>query len=132
MYSITGGKGFDGAKGNYMYPARAGNNDMINATLGLTYNIGKHESHLFWYDPLQEIYYKLDVLDNRNQDIEVCKKGDADNDGICDDWDRELDTPVGARVDGSGRALDTDLDEVIDLYDKCVTIPVQSKIKVVR
>ena len=47
---------------------------MINATLGLTYNIGKHESHLFWHDPLQEIYYKLDVLDNRNQDIEVCKK----------------------------------------------------------
>ena len=40
-------------------------------------------------------------------------KGDADNDGICDDWDRELDTPVGARVDGSGRALDTDLDEVM-------------------
>ena len=123
MYSITGGKGFDGARGSYVDPARAGNNDMINATLGLTYNIGKHESHLFWHDPLQEIYYKLDVLENKSQDIEVCKKGDADNDGVCDDWDRELNTPAGARVDGSGRALDVDLDGVIDLYDKCVTVP---------
>ena len=48
---------------------------------------------------------------------------DADNDGVCDDWDRQLDTPAGARVDGSGVALDVDLDGVIDLYDKCVTVP---------
>ncbi len=40
-----------------------------------------------WHDPLQEMYYKLDVLDNKNVDVEVRKKGDADNDGICDDWD---------------------------------------------
>ena len=76
-----------------------------------------------WHDPLQEIYYKLDVLDNKNVDVEVCKKGDNDNDGVCDDWDRQLDTPTGARVDGSGVALDTDLDGVIDLNDKCVTVP---------
>ena len=76
-----------------------------------------------WHDPLQEIYYKLDVLADKNQDVEVCKKGDADNDGVCDDWDRQLDTPAGARVDGAGVALDTDLDGVIDLYDKCVTVP---------
>jgi len=72
---------------------------------------------------LQEIYYKLDVLNDKTDDIEVCKKGDADNDGVCDDWDRQLDTPAGARVDGAGVALDTDLDGVIDLYDKCVTVP---------
>lgn len=53
----------------------------------------------------------------------VCKKGDTDNDGVCDDWDRQLDTPVGARVDGAGVALDADLDELIDLNDKCVTVP---------
>ncbi|MEJ8606997.1 OmpA family protein, partial [Riemerella anatipestifer] len=28
-----------------------------------------------------------------------------------------------ARVDGAGVALDVDLDGVIDLYDKCVTVP---------
>ncbi|HQD45236.1 MAG TPA: OmpA family protein, partial [Kaistella sp.] len=42
---------------------------------------------------------------------------------VCDDWDRQLDTPAGARVDGAGVALDMDLDGVIDLYDKCVTVP---------
>ncbi len=69
------------------------------------------------------MYYKLDVLDNKNVDVEVSKKGDADNDGICDDWDRQLDTPVGARVDGAGVAFRYDLDGVIDLHDKCVTVP---------
>ncbi|NHX22066.1 OmpA family protein, partial [Escherichia coli] len=56
-------------------------------------------------------------------DYTVCENGDKDNDGVCDDWDRQLDTPAGARVDGAGVALDVDLDGVIDLYDKCVTVP---------
>ena len=118
MYIYTGDDEFDGI----VQPSDKSDN-FFNATLGLTYNIGKHESHLMWHDPLQEIYYKLDVLSEKNQDIEVCKAGDNDNDGVCDDWDRQLDTPAGARVDGAGVALDTDLDGVIDLYDKCVTVP---------
>ncbi|REC47952.1 OmpA family protein [Chryseobacterium pennipullorum] len=126
MYVITGDDEFDG--GGKAYSAvnqrsEQTSDNFFNATLGLTYKLGKHESHVMWHDPLQEIYYKLDVLANKNQDIEVCKKGDADNDGVCDDWDRQLDTPAGARVDGAGVALDTDLDGVIDLYDKCVTVP---------
>lgn len=126
MYVVTGDDEFDG--GGAQYSAVNMREDQVsdnffNATLGLTLKLGKHQSHLFWHDPLQEIYYKLDVLANKNQDVEVCKKGDADNDGVCDDWDRQLDTPAGARVDGSGVALDTDLDGVIDLYDKCVTVP---------
>lgn len=125
MYVLTGDDAFDGAGGT-SYNGKVNDNpsdNMINLTLGATLNLGKHESHLFWHDPLQEIYYKLDVLADKNQDVEVCKKGDADNDGVCDDWDRQLDTPAGARVDGAGVALDTDLDGVIDLYDKCVTVP---------
>lgn len=136
MYVITGDDEFDGG-GNYLGDGNYTNtvngqinkredqisDNFFNVTLGLTLKLGKHQSHLFWHDPLQEIYYKLDVLANKNQDVEVCKKGDADNDGVCDDWDRQLDTPAGARVDGAGVALDTDLDGVIDLYDKCVTVP---------
>ena len=126
MYVITGDDEFDGGGAKYSaVNMREDNNsdNFFNATLGLSLKLGKHQSHLMWHDPLQEIYYKLDVLENRNQDIEVCKKGDGDNDGVCDDWDRQLDTPAGARVDGAGVALDTDLDGVIDLYDKCVTVP---------
>lgn len=126
MYAITGDDEFDGGGDHYSDINRREeqvSDNFFNATLGVSLKLGKHESHLMWHDPLQEIYYKLDVLANKNQDIEVCKKGDADNDGVCDDWDRQLDTPAGARVDGAGVALDTDLDGVIDLYDKCVTVP---------
>ncbi|MGC4128300.1 MAG: OmpA family protein [Bergeyella sp.] len=126
MYVVSGDDEFDGGGDQYSLINKREDqisDNFFNATLGLTLNLGKHQSHLFWHDPLQEIYYKLDVLADKNQDVEVCKKGDADNDGVCDDWDRELNTPAGARVDGAGVALDTDLDGVIDLYDKCVTVP---------
>jgi OOP family OmpA-OmpF porin len=126
MYVYTGDDEFDGggAPTSAINQRHAGVSDnFVNLTVGLSLKLGKHESHLMWHDPLQEIYYKLDVLSNKNQDFVVCKKGDADNDGVCDDWDRQLDTPAGARVDGAGVALDTDLDGVIDLYDKCVTVP---------
>ena len=132
MYVYTGDDEFDGGgsylgNGNYATPVNKNqeqvSDNFLNATLGLSIKLGKHQSHLMWHDPLQEIYYKLDVLNDKVDNFEVCKKGDADNDGVCDDWDRQLDTPAGARVDGAGVALDTDLDGVIDLYDKCVTVP---------
>lgn len=123
MYVWTGDNSFDGATGKYEHITNKTSANMVTASLGLTYNIGKHDSHLFWHDPLQELYYKTDVLAANQKPQQVCKKGDQDNDAVCDDWDRELDTPAGARVDGSGVALDTDLDGVIDLYDKCVTVP---------
>jgi len=126
MYVVTGDDEFDGAgvgQTGYNLIEDQISDNFFNTTLGVTFKLGKHESHLMWHDPLQEIYYKLDVLTDKTQDLEVCKKGDVDNDGVCDDWDRQLDTPAGARVDGAGVALDADLDGVIDLYDKCVTVP---------
>ncbi len=95
---------------------------MMSFNLGLSFKLGKQQSHLAWHDPLQEVYYKTYLLENTAEDLVVCEKGDNDNDGVCDDWDRELNTPAGARVDGAGIALDIDLDGVIDLYDKCVTV----------
>lgn len=136
MYVISGDDEFDGggwAEANDYDPKTAGSkynmisdsrsDNLWTVNLGLTFKLGKHESHLAWHDPLQEAYYRTSVLENASQDLVVCEKGDADNDGVCDDWDRQLDTPAGARVDGAGVALDMDLDGVIDLYDKCVTVP---------
>ncbi|WP_312079538.1 OmpA family protein [Chryseobacterium sp.] len=123
MYVVTTDDGFDGGD-NVVNMKKDNNSDnFINATLGLSLKLGKHDSHLMWHDPLQELYYRTDVLNEKIVDTEVCKKGDLDNDGVCDDWDRQLDTPAGARVDGSGVALDVDMDGVIDLHDKCVTVP---------
>ncbi|MBB6331668.1 OOP family OmpA-OmpF porin [Chryseobacterium sediminis] len=136
MYLISGDDEFDGggwADPNDYDPASKNSKyNMLNArrsdnawtvSLGLSFKLGKQLSHLAWHDPLQEAYYRTSVLENASTDLVVCEKGDADNDGVCDDWDRQLDTPAGARVDGAGVALDMDLDGVIDLYDKCVTVP---------
>lgn len=121
MYVVTGDDEFDG--GGHPRSIVNGRSEQVsdnffNITLGATFKLGKNNSHLFWHDPLQELYYKIGTID-----VEVCKKGDKDNDGVCDDWDRQLDTPAGARVDGAGIALDIDLDGVIDLNDECVTVP---------
>lgn len=129
MYIITGDDSFDG--GGWSSDAiprynaiTAGHSDnFFTANLGLSFKLGKNLSHLAWHDPLEEAYYRTNVLENSTDELVVCEKGDNDNDGVCDDWDRQLDTPAGARVDGAGVALDMDLDGVIDLYDKCVTVP---------
>lgn len=134
MYINSGDEEFDGGgEGRGLEPTagdRIGYNlindtysdGMMTFNLGLSFKLGKHQTHLSWHDPLQEIYYRTHVLENTSNELIVCEKGDNDNDGVCDDWDRELNTPAGARVDGSGVALDLDLDGVIDLYDKCVTV----------
>lgn len=128
MYIITGDDAFDGsgpnaAPGPYTYINRSKSDNYLTANLGLSFKLGKNSEHLRWYDPLQNAYARLAILDSTQENLEVCKSGDNDNDGVCDDWDRQLNTPAGARVDGAGVALDMDLDGVIDLYDKCVTVP---------
>lgn len=125
MYVITGDDEFDGGGDQYSAVNRISSHttdNFFNATLGLTVNLGKNTNHIMWVDPLKDIYNKIDELETKVDNIQLCKSGDADNDGVCDDWDRQLDTPAGARVDGSGVALDVDMDGVIDLYDKCVTV----------
>ena len=131
MYIISGDEEFDGggwtrsgaAVVDYNLINDSYSDNMMTVNLGLSFKLGKHVSHLAWHDPLQEVYSKINVLENTTDEFIVCEKGDNDNDGVCDDWDRQLDTPAGARVDGAGVALDMDLDGVIDLYDKCVTVP---------
>lgn len=132
MYVMSGDDEFDGGGDlfdtghpsinyNMINPSRS--DDMVTINLGLSFKIGKHGSHLAWHDPLQEIYYRTADLEQNSNELIVCKKGDLDNDAVCDDWDRELNSPAGARVDGAGVAIDMDLDGVIDLYDRCVTVP---------
>ena len=128
MYVFSGDDSFDGGGfGKNARPAYnslvSGTDNMFTVNLGLSFKLGKNDTHLAWFDPLQNINDRITNLDNANMDFVVCEKGDLDSDGVCDDWDRQLDTPEGARVDGAGVALDMDLDGVIDLYDKCVTVP---------
>lgn len=125
MYVITGDELFDGSGNNGHYAdlhKGSKSDNFLTTSLGVTYKIGKHNEFLGWVDPLREMFTKINDVASQQQ-LEVCVFGDKDDDGVCDDWDRELDTPKGARVDGSGRALDVDMDGIIDLYDKCPTFP---------
>ncbi|TDL99173.1 MAG: OmpA family protein [Flavobacteriaceae bacterium] len=118
MYNWTQGDDFDGSgvdKQGYDYNTNEGTDNFAVLSVGMIAKLGPHKEHLAWYDPLQVLY--------RNQDNSICKQGDNDGDGVCDDWDKQLDTPSGARVDGAGVAMDLDKDGVIDLLDKCVTVP---------
>ena len=129
MYIVTGDDEFDGGGEDvkewpgYNQILKNSSDNLVTVNLGITFKLGKHSQHLAWYDSNNAALDKLSALASRSSDLVVCEKGDADNDGVCDDWDRELNTPIGARVDGSGKALDMDFDGVIDLTDKCVTVP---------
>lgn len=131
MYLKSGDDEFDGggwarnstASMEYNLINDTYSDDIVNLSLGLNFKIGKNDTHLNWYDPMQNLYYKVEELEKKAFTPVVCSAGDNDNDGVCDDWDRELNTPAGARVDGAGVALDMDLDGVIDLNDRCVTVP---------
>lgn len=129
MYIITGDDEFDGGGETpgewpgYNQKLKNFSDNLITANVGVSIKLGKHNMHLGWYDANNDALDKLIALENKPIDAIICKNGDKDEDGVCDDWDRELNTPRGARVDGSGKALDMDLDGVIDLDDKCVTTP---------
>ncbi|MFV0237349.1 MAG: OmpA family protein [Flavobacteriales bacterium] len=123
MYVMTGDEQFDGSEGfgltgaGYHGSDDSGSDNFWTNSLGIIYKIGSHNEHEKWYDPFQALYSQ-----------EVLSKGgfeciDEDEDGVCDQWDCELGTLAGARVDGCGKALDVDLDGFIDLEDKCVTVP---------
>lgn len=124
LYYFTGDEEFDGSgsHGSVADLEEGKDDGLYTLNAGVVWKIGKHHEHLSWADPLADIYPGPTAEEIQNM-LVVCVQGDKDDDGVCDDWDRELNTPKGARVDGAGRALDTDLDGVIDLYDECVTIP---------
>ncbi len=129
LYLISGDEEFDGggwtrdAIPHYNLINDSYTDNALLVNLGVSFKLGKGQDHLRWVDPLQRAYAKTASLEEQFKDFNVCEKGDQDNDGVCDDWDRQLDTPAGARVDGAGVALDIDLDGIIDLNDKCVTVP---------
>jgi outer membrane protein OmpA-like peptidoglycan-associated protein len=54
--------------------------------------------------------------------MQATMKNDGDSDGVSNIFDKELNSPSGAIVDGGGRTLDVDKDGVPDYIDKCPTV----------
>ncbi|MFV0531457.1 MAG: OmpA family protein [Flavobacteriales bacterium] len=121
MYIMTGDEQWDGSSILGVSSKNGNDNDgsdnVWTNSLGIIYKIGKHNEHEKWYDPFQALYSQQVLASGGFECI------DEDNDGVCDEWDCELGTLAGARVDGCGKALDVDLDGFIDLEDKCVVVP---------
>lgn len=125
MYVMTGDEEFDGSgkpdsEGLYSTAADVNyrrNDNMITASLGLHYKIGKKDDALQWVSPLQVLANAKPAPQNFDFDCV-----DEDKDGVCDQWDKCLGTPEGVRVDGAGCPLDSDGDGVPDSEDKCPTI----------
>ena len=69
---------------------------------------------LYWLNPLDATYNDIAELKQRP----VLDLTDADNDGIIDMLDQELDSPAGCPVDTRGIVLDSDGDGLADCKDK--------------
>lgn len=74
-----------------------------NTSVSLAYHFVKHERE-------EEVYESIDFAN--------LFKGDADKDGVKDEFDECQNTAIGIKVDNKGCPLDTDGDGVADNYDK--------------
>ncbi len=105
---------FDG--GNFIDANDRGfNGTFYNATLGLSFYLGKNAQHADWYanDGLTN---RVEALENRVTDIEN-KMVDSDNDGVADYLDLEPNTPAGNMVDTKGRSIDLNKNGIPDSYE---------------
>lgn len=92
--------------------------DDFFSTMGLTltYKIGtkkRDKEHIEWRNPMEGVY---DELANLNKRVDKLYK-DGDGDGVSDVFDKDNETPEGAKVYGDGTEVDTDKDGVPDVAD---------------
>ena len=89
------------------------NNDYFNFyAIGISYKILNKELK-DWLTPIQKLEKDIN---STTANIEWLSE-DADHDGVSDAFDKELNTPMGVAVDGSGVSLDIDMDNVPDYID---------------
>ena len=82
----------------------------------LTVKLGtrkRDKEHIEWRNPVEGIYSRLDKLDRR---VDMLYK-DSDGDGVSDVFDKDNNTPEGAKTYGDGTTVDSDNDGVPDYKD---------------
>jgi OOP family OmpA-OmpF porin len=134
MIKFVGSDKFDNTFINF-------NNDKYSyGYVGLAYTLGnKAKPSMEWNNPVAVLYddasnndrinklsKKINALQEQLDSVDMnvtnrldSMRMDADGDGVADYFDKQPNTPEGAIIDGSGRALDSDGDGVFDAYDKC-------------
>ncbi|MFA9188348.1 OmpA family protein [Flavobacterium magnesitis] len=83
----------------------------LNASVGLTFYLGKNEKHADWYSK-----DKYDELDER---VTLIETGilDSDKDGVADLYDLEPNTPANATVNTKGQSIDKNNNGVPDTLE---------------
>ncbi len=98
------------------------NDKYMLTALTLTYKfVGKdaNKDYVEWMDPTEAMYDEYQMLADKIRKMTT----DSDNDGVPDIFDKEPATPAGAKVDGSGVALDVDGDGIPDYKDEDLFTP---------
>lgn len=90
---------------------------MIVATLGLTYSLGKDEIHGDWAILDENKLEEIEALDARIGELETMMN-DADKDGVPDYLDVENNSIAGVAVDTKGRMVDINKNGVPDELEK--------------
>jgi OOP family OmpA-OmpF porin len=89
--------------------AKAFNGSIFNASLGLTFYLGKHAKHADWVGEAD----KYDALENR---VTLIETGliDSDKDGVADLYDLEPNSIAGVAVNTKGQSVDNNKNGVPD------------------
>lgn len=119
-YVVFGGNGdlVDGINVDKGSAQKSSFRDILSFTnISINFNIGNPANQsepLYWINPIESVL--TDVQDmKKRMDTNL---SDADQDGVLDALDQELNTPAGAIVDTKGRTLDSDRDGVPDYKDR--------------
>ncbi|PIF34050.1 OOP family OmpA-OmpF porin [Flavobacterium sp. 9] len=83
---------------------------LLNASVGLTFYLGKNEKHADWYSEDNE---RLNKLEDRVTTIET-NLIDTDKDGVADLYDLEPNTVSGVAVNTKGQSIDNNQNGVPD------------------
>ena len=86
------------------------------AGLTLTWKLGtrkRDKEHIEWRNPIEGVFADIDRIDKR---VDKLYK-DSDGDGVSDVFDKDNNTPEGAKVYGDGTIIDSDNDGVPDMKD---------------
>lgn len=89
--------------------AKAFNGSIFNASIGLTFYLGKHEKHADWVAEAN----KIDELDSRLTKLET-DLIDSDKDGVADLYDLEPNSIAGVAVNTKGQTVDNNKNGVPD------------------
>jgi OOP family OmpA-OmpF porin len=105
--------------GSYSDKSNNLNGQLVNASIGMTYSLGKNNIHGDWAIIKDKNIQKIEALDRKISAIQN-QMNDSDKDGVPDYLDQENNSVAGVAVDSRGRMIDLNRNGVPDELEKFV------------